>query len=188
MKTSRYHSWPFKEAQKLLKRFGKSPNAPVRFETGFGPSGLPHIGTFAEVARTTWVRHAFEFLSGWPTQLIAFSDDMDGLRKVPTNMPQQKMLAEHVGKPLCQIPDPFRQSGSYSGYMNDKLKNFLDRYNFDYTFQSSYEAYKRGERLDIDFTKGEIIVGKQLYTFEPLPDKLMEILEAKGLVNWIRQN
>jgi lysyl-tRNA synthetase class 1 len=149
MTTPTYNSWPFKEAQKLQKRFKESPDTPVRFETGFGPSGLPHIGTFAEVARTTWVRHAFEVLTDWPTQLIAFSDDMDGLRKVPANMPQEKMLAEHLGKPLWSIPDPFGQCESYSGYMNNKLKDFLDSYNFDYTFQSSYEAYTNG-----DFNEG----------------------------------
>ena len=102
-----YRSWPFKEAQKLQKRFAEPPHIPVRFETGFGPSGMPHIGTFAEVARTTWVRYAFEFLTQWSTQLITFSDDMDGLRKVPLNLPQQEMLAENLGKPLCRIPDPF---------------------------------------------------------------------------------
>ena len=132
-----YKSWPFKEAQKLQKRFREPPNVPVRFETGFGPSGLPHIGTFAEVARTTWVRHAFEFITQWSTQLITFSDDMDGLRKVPLNLPQQEMLADNLGKPLCRIPDPFVECESYSAYMNKKLNEFLDRYNFDYSFQSS---------------------------------------------------
>ena len=155
MKTNNpYRSWPFKEAEKLCKRFQHPPESPVRFETGFGPSGLPHIGTFAENARTTWVRHAFEFLTGWPTQLIAFSDDMDGLRKVPLNMPRQDMLANHLGKPLCHIPDPFETSDSYSGTMNTKLRSFLDGYQFDYTFQGSYEAYQRG-----DFNEGlEIIL------------------------------
>ncbi|MBD3308898.1 lysine--tRNA ligase [candidate division KSB3 bacterium] len=145
MTTISYKSWPFKEAQKLQKRFKAPPAQPVKFETGFGPSGLPHIGTFAEVARTTWVRHAFEQLTHWPTQLIAFSDDMDGLRKVPGNMPNPEMLAEHLGKPLCHIPDPFGQCESYSAYMNQKLQEFLDAYNFEYTFQSSYEAYTRGD-------------------------------------------
>ena len=143
-----YKSWPFKEAQNLRKRFKEPPITPVRFETGFGPSGLPHIGTFAEVARTTWVRHAFEFLTRWPTQLIAFSDDMDGLRRVPLNMPQQKMLAENLGKPLCNIPDPLGHSGSYSETMNNKLNEFLDSYNFEYSFQSSYEAYTKGHFND----------------------------------------
>ena len=138
-------SWPFKEALKLSRRFHAQPDAPVRLETGFGPSGLPHIGTFAEVARTTWVRKAFEELTGWPTELIAFSDDMDGLRKVPLNLPNQDMLREHIGKPLCRIPDPFDQYESYSAHMNHKLKEMLDAYRFDYHFQSSAEAYQRGD-------------------------------------------
>jgi lysyl-tRNA synthetase, class I len=145
MSQANYKSWPFKEAAKLQKRYAEPPANPVRFETGFGPSGLPHIGTFAEVARTTWVRQAFELQTQLPTELIAFSDDMDGLRKVPMNMPQQQMLQEHIGKPLCRIPDPFDECESYSAYMNQKLKQFLDSYGFDYTFQSSQEAYTRGD-------------------------------------------
>jgi len=155
MTSPNYKSWPFKEADKLRKRFSKSVNIPLRFETGFGPSGLPHIGTFAEIARTTWIRQAFEFLTQRETQLIAFSDDMDGLRKVPLNMPQQEMLTENLGKPLCRIPDPFDACESYSAYMNKKLREFLDSYKFDYVFQSSYEAYTRG-----DFNEGlAIIIG-----------------------------
>lgn len=143
-------AWPFKEAASLIKRFERSPQPErVRFETGFGPSGLPHIGTFAEVARTTWVRHAYEYMTGQPTELIAFSDDMDGLRKVPLNVPQRDMLAEHIGKPLCTIPDPFGCCESYSGHMNNKLQAFLDTYGFDYRFASSQEAYRRG-----DFNEG----------------------------------
>jgi lysyl-tRNA synthetase class 1 len=148
-----YRSWPFKEAKGLQKRFREQPDGPVTFETGFGPSGLPHIGTFAEVARTTWVRRAFEHLSGWPAQLIAFSDDMDGLRKVPLNMPQQEMLAENLGKPLCHIPDPFGCCESYSAHNNNKLQEFLNAYGFDYQFQSSQEAYTRG-----DFDEGLTIL------------------------------
>src|SRR5678816_1910797 len=101
-------AWPYEEARKLLKRWpeGKPNGEPVLFETGYGPSGLPHIGTFNEVARTSFVRHAYEQLTGGaPTRLIAFSDDMDGLRKVPDNVPEQEMLAQHLGKPLTQIPD-----------------------------------------------------------------------------------
>jgi len=157
MSTVKYKSWPFKEALKLQKRHMEPPERPVRFETGFGPSGLPHIGTFAEVARTTWVRQAFEFQTGWPTELIAFSDDMDGLRKVPLNMPQQQMLRENIGKPLCHIPDPFGECESYSAYMNQQLKRFLENYGFDYTFQSSEEAYTRG-----DFNEGLAIILKQV--------------------------
>src|SRR5262245_2694130 len=120
--TPTFIAWPFKEASSLRQRFQEQPASTVTFETGFGPSGLPHIGTFAEVGRTTWVRKAFEFLTGWPTQLIAFSDDVDGLRKVPLNMPQREMLAEHIGKPLYSIPDPFGLEQSYSAHMNRKLQ------------------------------------------------------------------
>lgn len=157
MKPLTYKSWPFKEAYKLTKRFKETPDTPVRFETGFGPSGMPHIGTFAEVARTTWVRHAFEHISGCDTELIAFSDDMDGLRKVPLNLPQPEMLAENLGKPLCHIPDPFGEYESYSAHMNNKLKAFLDSYGFGYTFQSSQEAYARG-----DFNPGLSILLKKV--------------------------
>ena len=132
-----------------MKRLGGERKEPVVFETGFGPSGLPHIGTLSEVARTTWVRRAFEELSGLDTELIAFSDDMDGLRKVPLNMPNQEMLTEHLGRPLCRIPDPYGEQESYSGHMNARLKEFLDLYGFDYRLQSSYEAYTRG-----DFNRG----------------------------------
>ncbi|MHC4139647.1 MAG: lysine--tRNA ligase, partial [Planctomycetota bacterium] len=153
MNFSYVNAWSFKEAQKLKKRFKEKPTYPVRFETGFGPSGLPHIGTFAEIVRTTWVQHAFGSLINWPTELIVFSDDMDGLRKVPLNMPQQEMLTEHLEKPLCHIPDPFGECGSYSEYMNNKLKEFLNTYQFNYLFQSSNEAYTRG-----DFNEGLSII------------------------------
>ena len=176
MTNSTYKLWPFKEAQKLCKRFPEAPNVPVRFETGFGPSGMPHIGTFAEVARTTWVRHAFGFITQWPTQLIAFSDDMDGLRRVPLNMPQQKMLAENLGKPLCQIPDPFGECESYSAFMNKKLKEFLDRYKFDYTFQSSYEAYTRG-----DFNDGLAIL---LQKVEDVKSIILPTMSEEKRTNW----
>jgi lysyl-tRNA synthetase class 1 len=158
--SQKYTSWPFQEAQSLQKRFKTEPTKPVTFSTGFGPSGLPHIGTFAEVTRTTWVRRAFERLTGWPTRLIAFSDDMDGLRKVPLNLPQREMLAQHLGKPVCRIPDPFGQAESYSGYMNQKLREFLDTYRFEYQFQSSQDAYTRGdfdEGLRIILQKAEAV-------------------------------
>ena len=148
-----FNSWPFREARTLETRFKGKPTATITFETGFGPSGLPHIGTFAEVVRTTWVRHAFEYIASQPTRLIAFSDDMDGLRKVPLNMPRQDMLAEHIGRPLCQVPDPFGQCESYSAYMNSRLCDFLDAYGFEYEFQSAYEAYTRG-----DFDQGLTIL------------------------------
>jgi lysyl-tRNA synthetase class 1 len=176
MKTATYKSWPFKEAQKLQKRFAQPPQAPVRLETGFGPSGMPHIGTFGEVARTTWVRQAFEFLTQWPTQLITFSDDMDGLRKVPLNMPQQDMLAENLGRPLCHIPDPFGECESYSAYMNKKLNEFLDSYHFDYTFQSSYEAYTRG-----DFNEGLSII---LQKVEEVKAIILPTMSEAKRVGW----
>src|SRR5215475_2907355 len=102
-------AWPFEEARKLVQRFEKAPpkKGYVLFETGYGPSGLPHIGTFGEVVRTSMVRHAFTTLSDIPTRLFCFSDDMDGLRKVPDNIPNKEMVREHLGKPLTQIPDPF---------------------------------------------------------------------------------
>lgn len=139
-----YRAWPFREAGQIIAHRPSFGDRPVLFETGFGPSGLPHIGTFAEVARTTWVRHAYEHLTGHPTRLQAFSDDMDGLRKVPLNLPQPEMLASNLGKPLHAVPDPFGETGSYSEYMNSKLREFLDAYGFDYDFQSSCDAYRGG--------------------------------------------
>jgi lysyl-tRNA synthetase class 1 len=142
-------AWPFEEARKLLARIEarkKSGQAVkgVLFETGYGPSGLPHIGTFGEVARTSWVRHAFEAMSDVPTHLIAFSDDMDGLRKVPDNLPQQEMLAANLGKPLTAIPDPFGSHESFGHHMNARLRAFLDRFGFRYEFYSSTATYKSG--------------------------------------------
>src|SRR5690606_27335158 len=103
------NAWPFEEAKKIVARLKRKPKDEVLFETGYGPSGLPHIGTFGEVARTTMVRHAFRVLTDdkIKTKLLAFSDDMDGLRKVPDNVPNKDMLAAHLGKPLTQVPDPF---------------------------------------------------------------------------------
>ena len=115
------NAWPFQEARKLVDRFEKAGVKPeaVIFETGYGPSGLPHIGTFGEVARTTMVRHAFETMSDIPTRLIAFSDDMDGLRKVPDNVPNKEMLASHLGKPLTSVPDPFSNEHPSFGAANN---------------------------------------------------------------------
>ncbi len=140
------NAWPFEEAAKLVKRFEKSPPAKgfALFETGYGPSGLPHIGTFMEVFRTTLVRHAFQKLSNIPTRLFCVSDDMDGLRKVPDNIPNREMVTEHLGKPLVDIPDPFDEKESYGAYMNAKLCGFLDHYGFDYEFVSSAANYKKG--------------------------------------------
>jgi lysyl-tRNA synthetase class 1 len=139
-------AWPFEEARKILERLGgKTPEKGyVLFETGYGPSGLPHIGTFGEIARTLMVRHAFENLSDIPTRLFCISDDMDGMRKVPDNLPQQEMLKEHLHLPLTKVPDPFGTHGSYGEHMNNRLCQFLDHYGFDYEFKSSSELYKNG--------------------------------------------
>ena len=142
-------AWPFEEARKLLARIEKrraegKKVEQVLFETGYGPSGLPHIGTFGEVARTSWVRHAFETLSDIPTHLIAFSDDMDGLRKVPDNLPQPDMLTANLGKPLTSIPDPFGTHESFGHHMNARLRAFLDYFGFRYEFYSSTATYKSG--------------------------------------------
>jgi lysyl-tRNA synthetase class 1 len=144
-------AWPYEEARKLLKRWpgGKPARDPMIFETGYGPSGLPHIGTFNEVARTTFVRRAYEELTGNPTRLIAFSDDMDGLRKVPDNVPGQEMLAEHLGKPLTRIPDPFGTHESFAHHNNAMLRHFLDRYGFDYEFLSATDCYTSGRFDDV---------------------------------------
>ena len=139
-------AWPFVEARKIIERYrGAAPEGGyVLLETGYGPSGLPHIGTFGEVARTTMVRHAFQAMSDIPTKLFAFSDDMDGLRKVPTNLPNQEMLREHLGKPLTSIPDPFGTHESFAHHNNARLRAFLDSFGFDYDFKSSTECYKSG--------------------------------------------
>ncbi len=139
-------AWPFEEARGLLKRLGgKTPDKGyVLFETGYGPSGLPHIGTFGEVVRTSMVRQAFQRLSGLPTRLFCFSDDMDGLRKVPDNIPKRDMVAKHLGKPLTQIPDPFGEYESFGHHNNARLRAFLDSFGFDYEFKSSSELYASG--------------------------------------------
>lgn len=141
------NAWPFAEARQLFKRLkGQLPDKGyVLFQTGYGPSGLPHIGTFGEVARTTMVRHAFEALTDMPTRLIAFSDDMDGLRKVPDNIDNKAALEPHLGKPLTSIPDPFGTHESFGHHNNARLQAFLDDFGFDYEFKSSTEAYKAGE-------------------------------------------
>jgi lysyl-tRNA synthetase class 1 len=139
-------AWPFEEARKLVERYKAA--APkkgyVLFETGYGPSGLPHIGTFGEVVRTTMVRQAFERLSDIPTRLFAFSDDMDGLRKVPTNVPNQEMLAKYLGMPLTKVPDPFGEFESFGHHNNAMLRGFLDGFGFQYEFQSSTDFYTSG--------------------------------------------
>jgi len=139
-------AWPFQEARRVLKRVGgKTPEKGyVLFETGYGPSGLPHIGTFGEVLRTTMVRQAFQRLSDIPTRLFAFSDDMDGLRKVPDNVPNREMLAQHLDKPLTAVPDPFGTHESFGHHNNARLRAFLDEFGFDYEFVSSTECYTSG--------------------------------------------
>ncbi len=140
-------AWPYEEARKLLKRWpgGKPDDSPMLFETGYGPSGLPHIGTFNEVLRTTMVRNAFGAISDTPTRLVAFSDDMDGLRKVPDNIPNADMLFAHLGQPLSKIPDPFGKYESFAHHNNAMLRAFLDRFGFDYEFASSTELYGAGD-------------------------------------------
>jgi len=148
LKEHAHHSnaWPFAEARALQKRVGeKTPEKGyVLFETGYGPSGLPHIGTFGEVARTTMVRNAFAMISDVPTKLFAFSDDMDGLRKVPDNIPNKEIIEPHLGKPLTQIPDPFGTHESFGHHNNARLRTFLDEFGFDYEFKSATEMYKSG--------------------------------------------
>jgi len=140
-------AWPFKEAEKLVKRYkqGAPEKGYVLFETGYGPSGLPHLGTFGEVARTTMVMRAFQEISDIPTRLICFSDDMDGLRKVPGNVPNQELLAGAIGKPLTQVPDPFGTHPSFGAHNNARLQAFLDQFGFNYDFYSATECYKSGE-------------------------------------------
>ena len=162
-------AWPFEEARRLIKRLEKlkgGEDKAVIFETGYGPSGLPHIGTFGEVARTSMVRHAFELLteSKRPTRLICFSDDMDGLRKVPSNVPNQELLHAALEKPLTNVPDPFGKFESFAHHNNAMLRDFLDRFGFSYEFMSATEAYKSG-RFD------ETLL-KMLHAY----DKVMEII------------
>ncbi len=140
------NAWPFEEAKKIVARLKKTPKHEVIFETGYGPSGLPHIGTFGEVARTTMVRHAFRVLTDdkIKTRLIAFSDDMDGLRKVPDNVPNKEMLTQHLGEPLTKVPDPFGTHPSFGEHNNARLRAFLDHFGFDYEFLSSTRLLQVG--------------------------------------------
>src|ERR1700686_5098350 len=140
------HAWPFEEARKIVARLKRKPKDAVIFETGYGPSGLPHIGTFGEGARTTMVRHAFRVLTddAIKTRLIAFSDDMDGFPKTPDNIPTRELIAAHLGKPLTQVPDPFGEYESFAAHNNARLRAFLDQFGFEYEFMSSTETYKSG--------------------------------------------
>src|SRR5437870_1031356 len=149
------NAWPFEEARKIVARLKQAPKDEVIFETGYGPSGLPHIGTFGEVARTTMVRYAFRVLTGdsVKTRLISFSDDMDGLRKVPDNVPNRDMMASHLGKPLTRVPDPFsNEYPSFGAANNARLRAFLDHFGFDYEFASSTDYYTSG-RFDATLLK-----------------------------------
>ncbi len=166
------NSWAFVEAKKLADRYAKE--APekgyVLFETGYGPSGLPHLGTFGEVARTSWVQHAFSLLSDIPTKLIAFSDDMDGLRKVPDNVPNKELLEENLEKPLTQVPDPFGTHDSFGAHNNGRLIAFLDQFGFEYEFRSSTDCYKSGkfdETLKLVLQKYDEVINVILPTLGP---------------------
>ena len=139
-------SWPFVEIRKLIKDrkdIIKKKNK-ITFQTGYGPSGLPHIGTFGEVARTTMMINALNHIQKIEHELITFSDDMDGLRKVPENIPNDKVLKENLGKPLTSIPDPFKKYNSFGEHNNEMLKEFLNKFNFKFIFKSSTENYKKG--------------------------------------------
>ncbi|HYE26844.1 MAG TPA: lysine--tRNA ligase, partial [Allosphingosinicella sp.] len=139
-------AWPYEEARKLLKRYPEGPRSGgIVFETGYGPSGLPHLGTFQEVARTLMVRHALSEMTGWPSLLIAFSDDMDGMRKVPPGVPHQEMMHDHLDQPLSRVPDPYGCGHpSYAAHNNNLMRQFLDRFGFDYEFLASSDCYGSG--------------------------------------------
>ena len=139
-------AWPFVEAKKMLRERKSfiEKKGKITLQTGYGPSGLPHIGTFGEVARTSMLVNALNQLSDLPTEIITFSDDMDGLRKVPDNVPNQKLLNDNLHKPLTQVPDPFEKFNSFGEHNNEMLKNFLDSFKFYYNFQSSTSLYKSG--------------------------------------------
>ena len=139
-------SWPFVEARKLVKERKKiyEKKGKITLQTGYGPSGLPHIGTFAEVARTTMMVNAIKQIIDIPTEIITFSDDMDGLRKVPDNIPNKEILEKNLNKPLTSVPDPFKKFKSFGEHNNEMLKSFLNKFEFDYIFKSSTETYKKG--------------------------------------------
>ncbi len=142
-----HRAWPYKQATLILEKHARETtkkDAPALLQTGFGPSGLPHIGTFGEVARTSWVRQAYTLMTGQPAALYAFSDDMDGMRGIPDTVPDPQSLVEHLGKPLSAVPDPFEEQDSFSGYSNAMLRHFLDSFGFEYTFKSSRDQYMGG--------------------------------------------
>ncbi len=168
-------AWPFEEARKIIARYaGRGFPDCVLFETGYGPSGLPHIGTFGEVARTTMVRHAFRVLTEdrVKTRLLCFSDDMDGLRKVPDNVPNQDMLRAHLGQPLTRVPDPFsNEYPSFGAANNARLRAFLDRFGFEYEFASATEYYRAG-RFDATLLK-------MLERFDPVMEIMLPSLREE---------
>ena len=139
------NSWPFVEARKLVKERHKiyEKKGKITLQTGYGPSGLPHIGTFGEVARTTMMVNAIRQITDIPTEIITFSDDMDGLRKVPENIPDKDNLIEYIGHPLTRVPDPFKTYNSFGEHNNSKLKMFLDNFDFEYEFYSATECYNQ---------------------------------------------
>ena len=139
-------SWPFVEARKLVKERQEiyEKKKKITLQTGYGPSGLPHIGTFAEVARTTMMVNAIKQIIDIPTEIITFSDDMDGLRKIPDNVPNKEILEKNLHKPLTSIPDPFKKFKSFGEHNNEMLKKFLNEFKFDYIFRSSTDTYKKG--------------------------------------------
>jgi lysyl-tRNA synthetase, class I len=210
-KLSKSNLWVWQQAFALKNRFEKAPPKKgfVLFETGYGPSGLPHIGTFAEVFRTTLVRKAFEQICDIPTKLYCVSDDMDGMRKVPDNLPNQAMLAEYIGKPLTAIPDPFGTHASYGAHMNSRLCAFLDKFEFEYEFKSATDFYKNGtfdEKLLLALNRYEKIMGimlptlgderKQTYSpFLPISPTTGNVLyvpttpnASKGTISFIDEN
>jgi len=140
------NAWPFVEAKKMLRERKSiiEKKGKITLQTGYGPSGLPHIGTFGEVARTSMMVNAINKLTDLPTEIITFSDDMDGLRKVPDNVPQKDLLQKNLHKPLTQVPDPFGKFKSFGEHNNEMLKNFLNSFNFEYNFKSSTHLYKSG--------------------------------------------
>ena len=140
------NAWPFVEAKKMLRerKLNIEKKGKIILQTGYGPSGLPHIGTFGEVARTSMMVNALNQLTELPTEIITFSDDMDGLRKVPENVPQKELLKKNLHKPLTQIPDPFKKFKSFGEHNNEMLKNFLNSFHFKYNFKSSTSLYKSG--------------------------------------------
>jgi lysyl-tRNA synthetase, class I len=165
-------AWPFEEAVKIAERYKTAPPAKgyVLFETGYGPSGLPHIGTFGEVARTTMVMRAFQQISDIPVRLFCVSDDMDGLRKVPDNIPNQEQTAKYLNKPLTVVPDPFGTHESYGHHMNARLRAFLDSFGFQYEFKSATDLYKSGafdEKLKLAAKKYDEIMAIMLPTLGP---------------------